>query len=158
MSWYNLGISPGWVVAPGFIQGLGMGAMFVPLSTMAYGSMPREQTDNAAGLFNLARTLGSAMGVSIAVTWYTRFGQAAWNQLGGHISPFNPALYHWLSAQGLTLSDPLAPVLLARTLGRQASMLAFTQVFELIAVSFLAIAPLLLLMRPERPAAGAPSP
>jgi len=109
--------------------------------------IPLSQADAGAGLFNLARTLGSAMGVSIAATAYTRFGQIGWNQLGGHINPFNPALYRWLQAHGLTLSDPLAPVLLAEELGRQASMLAFTRVFQLIALSFLVMAPLLLLLR-----------
>jgi DHA2 family multidrug resistance protein len=147
MSWYDLGISPAWIVWPGVLQGLGMGAVFVPLSTMAYGSLAPEQVDAGAGLFNLARTLGSAMGVSIAATWYTRYGQIGWNQLGGHINPLNSALYHWLQAHDLTLSDPLAPVLLAEELGRQASMLAFTRVFQLIALSFLLMAPLLLLLR-----------
>jgi MFS transporter, DHA2 family, multidrug resistance protein len=147
MSWYNLGIGPAWVVWPGALQGLGMGAVFVPLSTMAYDSLAPEQADSGAGLFNLARTLGSAMGVSIAATAYTRFGQIGWNRLSGHINPFNPALYRWLDAQGLDMANPLAPPLLARELGRQASMLAFTRVFQLIALSFLIMAPLLLLLR-----------
>jgi DHA2 family multidrug resistance protein len=154
MSGYDLGVSPGWIVWPGVLQGLGLGAVFVPLSTMAYGTLPREQADAGAGLFNLARTVGAATGVSIAATWYTRFGQIAWNQLGGHINPFNPALRPWLEAQGLALSDPLAPPLLAHELARQASMLAFTQVFQLIALSFLAMLPLLLLLRSDK---GAPS-
>lgn len=66
----------------------GMGAIFVPLSTMAYGTLAPEQADAGAGLFDLARTLGSAMRVSIAISWYTRFSQADWNHLGGHIDPF----------------------------------------------------------------------
>jgi DHA2 family multidrug resistance protein len=147
MSWYDLGISPGWVIWPGVLQGLGLGAVFVPLSAMAYGSLRPDQADAGAGLFNLARTIGAAIGVSVAATWYTRFGQMDWNRLGGHVNPFNPSLWHWLEAQGLSLSDPLAPALLAQEMGRQASMLAFTQVFRLIALSFLAMAPLLLLLR-----------
>jgi DHA2 family multidrug resistance protein len=146
MSWYDLSISPSWIVWPGIIQGLGMGAIFVPLSTLAYGSLAPAHTDAGAGLFNLARTIGSALGVSIAATWYTRCEQADWNWLGGHINPFNPALQRWLEVRALDLSNPLAPALLSQELGRQASMLAFTQVFELIALSFLVMAPLLLLI------------
>jgi DHA2 family multidrug resistance protein len=147
MSWYSLDISPGWIIWPGVVQGMGMGAMFVTLSTMAYGTLPSDQADAGAGLFNLARTVGAAIGVSIVATWYTRFGQANWNQLGGHINPFNPAMYQWLTAQGLDVSDALAPMRLAGELSRQASMLAFTEVFELIALSFLLMTPLLLLIR-----------
>jgi len=146
MSWYDLSISPSWIVWPGVIQGLGMGAIFVPLSALAYGSLAPAHTDAGAGLFNLARTIGSALGVSIAATWYTRCEQADWNRLGGHINPFNPALQRWLEVHALDLSNPLAPTLLSQELGRQASMLAFTQVFQLIALSFLVMAPLLLLI------------
>jgi DHA2 family multidrug resistance protein len=150
MSDYNLDISPGWVVWPSVLQGLGMGAVFVPLSTMAYGSLRPDQADAGAGLFNLARTIGAAMGVSIAATLYTRFGQMNWHRLGGHINPFNPALQSWLQDQGLRLSDPQTPGLLAHTLGVQTSMLAFTQVLQVIALSFLAMAPLLIFLRDKR--------
>lgn len=150
MGWYNLDTSPAWIVWPSVIQGLGMGGVFVPLSTMAYGSLRRDQADAGAGLFNLARTIGSAVGVSIAATWYTRFGQADWNQLGGYLNPFNPALYQWLDAHNLTLNDPHTPLLLANELGRQSSMLAFTEVFHFIAASFLLMAPLLLLLKANR--------
>lgn len=152
MAGYTLSISPGWVIWPGFLQGLGMGGIFVSLSTMAYGSVSQTDADDAAGLFNLARTIGSAMGVSIAATWYTRFSQMNWHDLGGNITPYNSAYYRWLHAHGMSTDSSTAAPLLAAELHRQAAMLAFTQVFELIAFSFLLLAPLLLFMRrPARP-------
>ncbi|EXJ15375.1 DHA2 family efflux MFS transporter permease subunit [Imhoffiella purpurea] len=149
MSWYSLDIGPGWLIWPGVLQGVGMGSIFVTLSTLAYATLLSSQTDAGAGLYNLSRSIGSSIGVSIAATWYSRFGQADWNRLGGHIDPFNPALHHWLQAQGLTLDSPLAPELLANELSRQSSMLAFTQVFGMIALSFVLMAPLLLLLKPR---------
>jgi MFS transporter, DHA2 family, multidrug resistance protein len=154
MSWYELDVSPVWIVWPGVVQGLGMGAVFVPLSTMAYATLGSQQADAGAGLFNLARTIGSAIGVSVAATWYTRFTQLNWHSLGGHINPFNPALQQWLAVQGLTMRSPQAPLLLGHELGRQAAMLAFTQVFQLIALSFLLMAPLLLLLRAQNQGRG----
>jgi DHA2 family multidrug resistance protein len=147
MSWYNPQISPSWVVWPGVVQGLGMGAVFVPLSTMAYATLRPDQTDAAAGLFNLARTIGSAVGISIAVTWLTRFTQENWHNLGGHINVFNPALQYWLDAQGLRLDQAVTPLLLRQELITQATMLAFVQVFRLIALSFLVMSPMLLLLQ-----------
>ncbi|MEJ2622441.1 MAG: DHA2 family efflux MFS transporter permease subunit [Candidatus Thiodiazotropha sp.] len=147
MSRYTLDASPAWMIWPGVIQGLGMGAVFVPLSSMAYATLRSEQADEGAGLFNLARTIGSAVGVSIAATCYSRYNQIDWQQLGGYINPFNPALHDWLATLGLTINDPMAAAQLTQTLSAQASMLAFTQVFELIAMSFLLMAPLLLLLR-----------
>jgi DHA2 family multidrug resistance protein len=149
MSRYTLDISPGWLIWPGVLQGVGMGTIFVTLSTMAYATLPASDTDAGAGLFNLARSIGSSIGVSVAATWYTRFAQADWNRLGGHVNPFDPALGQWLRAQGMTLRDPAAAGLLTSELSRQASILAFTQVFWMIALSFVLMAPLLLLLRPK---------
>jgi DHA2 family multidrug resistance protein len=149
MSWYNLGISPGWIIWPGVLQGFGMGSVFVTLSSLAYATLAREHTDAGAGLYNLARSIGSSIGISIAATWFTRFGQADWNQLGGHINPFNPALQQWLQASGMRLADPKTVAALANELGRQSSMLAFTQVFFLIALTFALMLPLLLFLKPS---------
>ena len=148
MSWYTLAISPGWLIWPSVLQGVGMGSIFVTLATLAYATLPASQTDAGAGLYNLARSLGSSIGVSIAATWYSRFSQADWNQLGGHINPFNPALHHWLHAHALTLTSPQAAALLTHELSRQSAMLAFTQVFGMITLSFVLMVPLLLLLKP----------
>ncbi|WP_323697097.1 efflux MFS transporter permease [Thiorhodovibrio litoralis] len=117
--------------------------------TQAYATLPASATDAGAGLYNLARSVGSSIGVSVAATWYARFGQAEWNRLGGYVNPFNPALEHWLKVQGLPLNDPATAALLTNELSRQSAMLAFTQVFDLIALSFLLMAPLLLLLKPS---------
>lgn len=150
MSWYNLDISPGWLVWPSVLAGIGMGAVFVTLSALAYATLAPEHTDAAAGLYNLARSIGSSIGISIAATWFSRFSQADWNQLGGHISSFNPALQHWLQTSGMRLEEPATVAILTGELGRQSAMLAFTQVFFLIALTFVLMLPLLLLLKGTR--------
>jgi DHA2 family multidrug resistance protein len=57
--------------------------------------------------------------------------------------------------QGLSLNDPMAAALLTHELSRQSAMLAFTQVFDLIALSFVFMAPLLLLLKPSGRRSGA---
>jgi hypothetical protein len=82
--------------------------------------------------------------------------QEGWNHLGGNINPFNPALRYWLDAQNLSLAHPITPLLLGQELLTQATMLAFVQVFRLIALSFVVMAPLILLLRAK--SGGAPGP
>lgn len=147
MTRYSLNLHPYWVIWPGVVQGLGMGMIFVSLSTIAYDTLHRTATDQASAIFNLARTVGSAMGISIAATVLTRMTQTSWNTLGGEINPFNPALHQWLAVQDLALSDPLAPQLLGHEIGRQASMLGFIDAYWFIMWGFLALAPLLLILR-----------
>jgi DHA2 family multidrug resistance protein len=150
MTWYTLSLYPGWIIWPSVLQGMGMGMVFVPLSTIAYNTLPADATDQGSAIFNLARTIGSAMGISIAATVLTHMTQANWNRLGGNINPFNPALQDWLATRGLNLSDDLTPRLLAGELGRQAGMLGFIDAYWFIMWSFILLAPLLLLLRHGR--------
>ena len=147
MTWYNIIIDPLWIIWPGVLQGLGMGMIFVPLSTLAYETLPKAATDHAAALFNLFRTLGSSVGISVAGTLMSRETQVNWNRLGGHINSYNPALRQWLQGHGLTMSDTLTPQLLANDLSHQALMVAFVDTFWFITLSIAAIAPLVLLLR-----------
>ena len=151
MSRYTLEISPGWIVWPGVIQGLGLGLIFVPLATVAYETIPQTETDAASGIFNLGRTIGSSIGISVVATLLSRAEQYSWNRLGGNISPFNPQLHAWLQSRHLSLGEPLAPRLLASELSRHATMVAFVNVFWLVALSFVILFPLVLLLRgPEK--------
>lgn len=154
MTWYSLSVSPYWIVLPSILQGFGMGMIFVSLSAVAYRTLPPEATDHASGIYNLARSLGSSAGISVAATLVTRATQTNWNQLGGHINPFNPALREWLFAHSLTLTDPIAPLRLATELDRQARMAAFVDAYFAVALSILALAPLVLLLRSHRPTAA----
>jgi DHA2 family multidrug resistance protein len=154
MTRYNLELSIGWFVGPSLLQGLGMGMIFVPLSTLVYETLPPSATDQGSAIFNLARTVGSAVGISLAVTVLTRMTQVNWNRLGGDINPFNPALQQWLAAQRLVLSDPLTPQLLSRELERQASMIGFVDAFWFVTLTFVVLAPLLLLFRRKANATG----
>jgi DHA2 family multidrug resistance protein len=147
MAGFNLSISPGWVIWSGLVQGLGLGLIFVSLSTLAYDTLPREQAAEAAGLFNLMRTIGSSIGISIVATVLTRRTQHHWEMIGGHINVFNPDLQRWLDAQHLALDNPLTARLLANELGRQAGMLAFVDAFWLVTCSFIVMAPLVWLLR-----------
>jgi DHA2 family multidrug resistance protein len=154
MTRYTLDLSIGWFVWPSVLQGLGMGMIFVPLSTLVYETLPPSATDQGSAIFNLARTVGSSMGISIAATVLTRMTQVNWNRLGGDINPYNPALQQWLAARGLDLSDPLTPRLLAHELERQATMTGFVDAFWVVTLSFLVLAPLLLLFRRKPDSAG----
>lgn len=156
MSHYNLFIDPWWAIWPGLLQGVGIGMIFVPLSTIAYATLARSATDQGSAIFNIARTIGSSVGISIASTVTYRLGQVTWGQLGGHIDRYNPAVHDYLANRGLSLTDPLAPHILGQELLRQSQMLAYVDAFWLIAISFIALAPLALLLRRGAKDAAAP--
>lgn len=150
MTDYDLNVSMWWVIWPGLLQGLGLGFIFVPLSAMALETIPRQSAAEAAGLFSLFRTVGSAVGISVANTVLSHQNQVTWNEIGAHVQPFNPALADWLTRMHMSLQDPQTIALLGQQVAAQARMLAFVDVFWMIALSFVVMLPLLVFMR--RPA------
>jgi DHA2 family multidrug resistance protein len=151
MTWYSLDIDLFWAMWPFVLQGLGMGLIFVPISTVAFATLPPAKAAEAAGLYSLMRTIGSSVGISIISTVLTQHTQISWNQLGGHIQETNPALQDYLHRLDLSLQDPVTPQLLGEVLYRHASMQAFLDSFLLISVSFVVMLPLILLMRSAGP-------
>ena len=76
---------------PQFFQGLGLSALFVPLTTITMDPIPRERMGNATSLFNLMRNLGGGIGIATTGTLLARKQQEYVNVMGAHVTPFSPA-------------------------------------------------------------------
>ena len=129
------------------VQGIGMAMIFGQISVVTFDTVPRERADEAAGLYSVTRTLGSAIGVALAGTLFVRQEQVHWNLLGGHISEFNPDWMQWLERTGLHANDASTPALIAREILRQAQMQAFADLYWAIALSFLLMMPFVVMLK-----------
>jgi DHA2 family multidrug resistance protein len=146
MSGYTLQIGPWSAAWPGMLQGFGMGLMMVPLSAVALSSLPKTMVAEAAGLFSLVRTFGSSVGIAVAETIAARHAQMAWNQLGGHINPFNPTVGDTLRPLGLAPDSAMGGAVLGLQLAQAAQMQAILDVFALVALVFVLMLPLLFML------------
>ncbi|MGD8795733.1 MAG: DHA2 family efflux MFS transporter permease subunit, partial [Thiohalophilus sp.] len=155
---YSLVMSIGWVILPMVLQGLGLGMIFIPLSTLAFSTLPPRHAAEAAGMFSLLRTIGSGIGVSVVVTVLTRHAQYAWHHLGAQLSPFNPAVEPYLNQLGMTLQSPQAPAILAEELSRQAQMIGFLDAYIFVTVAFAAMTPLVFIMKSPPPSRASTQP
>ena len=151
-TFYSLDIDGFWIVWPLFLQGIGLGLIFVPLSTVAYATLARSRMAEAAGIYSLVRTVGSAVGISIVSTVLTRRSQILWNELGAHVQLTNPAWLTYLRSLGLAATDPHAAAIAATQVAQQAQMIAMLDVFMLITWTFLGMLPLVLLLKQASPA------
>lgn len=149
---------------PQFVQGLSLAMLFIPLSTITMGMIPKERMGNATSMFNLMRNTGGSIGIAMVTTMTSRFQQAHFNLLGSHVTPFNPNAQKMLGTMQAGLeargSDPVtaaqqAKAAVSGVVMQQAMALSFLEVFQWLALIFLAIVPLVLLMR--RPPANAES-
>src|SRR5215510_6526672 len=83
---------------PQFAQGLGLSAIFVPLTTISMDPIPRERMGNATSLFNLMRNLGGSIGIAMTGTMLARKQQEYINVLGAHVTPYSQSATRALEA------------------------------------------------------------
>jgi len=100
----NLMVTASSITWPNIISGFAMGFIFVPLTTIAMGTLPNQQMGNASGVFNLMRNTGGSIGIAAMTTMLSRGGQIHQATLTQHINPFNPNFQEQL--QQLTRSLP----------------------------------------------------
>jgi len=150
-TYYNLNMDLYTIIWPIILQGLGIGLIFVPLSNLCLSTLPKAYINEAAGLFSLMRTIGFSAGISVIITYFTRQGQASWNQMGAFINVYNPNVNTYLHNLHLQATDPLAAQVLAIELARQSQMQSVVDVFFLISLCFLLIIPMVFLLEKERP-------
>jgi DHA2 family multidrug resistance protein len=122
---------------------------------VAFATLPRALATEAAGVYSVIRSIGSSIGISIVTVYMTRSAQASWSTMRQYLDPYRPEVKQYLDplhlkAQGTGLA------LLAQQVAQQAQMLGLLQAFWLIVGSFMAMVPLVLLLRPVK--AGAPAP
>ncbi|MGH8270923.1 MAG: DHA2 family efflux MFS transporter permease subunit, partial [Gammaproteobacteria bacterium] len=129
----------------GFLQGIGLGLTFVPLTTVTFSTLPQRLRNEATPIYNLIRNIGSSIGISIVYTLLTRHIQVNHAQLGAHLTPFNPNLTGFLQKASLPHQQTLA--MLNHEVTRQAAMISYNDDFLLMAGLMLLMVPVALLMR-----------
>jgi DHA2 family multidrug resistance protein len=151
MAYFSLYVDFWGIATPGMLAGVGTGLFFVPLTAVAFGSIPRAQYDEASGVYALMRGIGGSAGIAVVSWLFVRQTQIHFDELTAHITPFNRNVIPYLHQYGLTPYSPQSAPLMMHEIGRQAQMLAFNDIFWFIAMVTLAIIPLSFLMkRPER--------
>jgi DHA2 family multidrug resistance protein len=151
MAYFSLYVDFWGIATPGMLAGVGTGLFFVPLTAVAFASIPREQYDEASGVYALMRGIGGSAGIAVVSWLFVRQTQIHFNELTAHITPFNRDVIPYLSQYGLTPRSPEAAPLIVYEIDRQAQMLAFNDIFWFIAMVTLAIIPLIFLMKkPEK--------
>jgi DHA2 family multidrug resistance protein len=144
---------------PQFIQGFGLGMVFVPLTTIAMNPVPREGMGNATSLYNLMRNLGGSVGIAIVAMLNTRYQQKYTSILGAHVTATDPQASQWLggmrslylsTGSGPGLADQRAYASIFGLVQREAAMRAFVELFLLLTAVFVLMIPLTLIMKKPR--------
>ena len=156
MSNFNLSADFRTIIWPRVVLGVGMGFIFIPLTTMTMSGIRKEDMGNATGIYNLLRNLGGSFGVAFTTTMIARRAQFHHNRLVEHLTPFDTG-YQITSSQLSQVFqqkgfDPVTSHQaglsgLYGQLLRHASMLSFNDTFYLLSVLMICTLPLLIFMR-----------
>ncbi|OQM75874.1 DHA2 family efflux MFS transporter permease subunit [Manganibacter manganicus] len=133
------------IIVSGIVQGLGLGLVFVPLTTVAFATLDARFRTDATALFSLVRNIGSSIGISIVSALLTRNVQVNHAELSAHINPFNPNL--WMAMPDAARSDPTALARVDGMVNTQALMISYVDDFKLMMLVTLAALPLIFLLR-----------
>ena len=146
-----------WSLAwPRFLQGFAMGFIFPPLQTLTLATIRLERLGNATAAYNVVRNVGGSVGVAIATTLLVRRSQEHQTTLVAHVDVWSAdtarQLKEWTAhfiSQGADsfTAGRQALALLYRRTTEQAQVLAYADDFWLISIVFLAVLPLIPLMR-----------
>jgi DHA2 family multidrug resistance protein len=140
------------IMVNGVIQGLGTGFIFMPLSTVIYATLAPALRVEAAGVFNLARNIGSAVGISITGALLQSNTQINHEIIGDVVTPFNRMLQSGMVGHLWNPDLAAGAAALDAEITRQATIIAYSDDFKLMLVTTLFVMPLILLLRPSKTA------
>jgi len=149
-----------WSLAwPRFLQGFAMGFVFPPLQVLALATIRLDRLSNATAAYNVVRNVGGSVGIAFLTTLLARRSQGHQATLVAHVHSWSPEttqrLAEWTEhfrAQGADsfTAGRRALAMVYRGAIEQAQVLAYIDDFWIIATSFMAVLPLIPLMRRVR--------
>ena len=154
--WLNLNADFWQLAWPGVVGGLGMGLVFVPLSTLAFDGISSDRQDEASGLYGVTRQLGSSVGIAIVGAMLVRNITTDTTMLSNHVTIFNPSARAYLAPLSLTPESAEGAAILAAEISRQAAMIAYAHVFNVLGWVATALLPCLLFMKKPQNAGVTP--
>jgi DHA2 family multidrug resistance protein len=125
---------------PRIIQGFGMGLMFVPVTTAMLSPLPKNELASATGVSMLVRQLGASVGIAVLTTLLASETTVAWMALAGGVT----------NARGATLGQ------INGLLVQSATVIAYSYLFRICALVFVAALAFVPFMKPSRQTGPAP--
>ena len=146
MTGFSLLMDERLIITSGVIQGFGIGLAYVPLSTLAFGTLDPQLRNEGTAFFNLLRNIGSAIGISVVQTLLTQNTQIVHAHLTEHITAFNLSDPAYASSH-IDPHNPASLAVLDHMITNQAAMIAYIDDYKLMMIITLAVIPLLFLLR-----------
>jgi len=130
------------IVTLSIVQGFGFGLVFVPLSTVAFLTLPNHLRTDGTSMLTLMRNVASSIGISVVIAQLTEGSRRVYAVLSQHINPFNHAMQmpdvRGMIDLGTDKGRAMADVMVSL----QAQIIAFSQDYQMVMLFTLCAIPL----------------
>jgi DHA2 family multidrug resistance protein len=143
------------IVTTGMVQGCGVGFVFVPLSTVAFTSLPGHLRTEGSAILTLVRNIGSSIGISAMIAELTQKSTMMHARLVESVTPFNDALAQAKAI--LDMATDKGRAMLDVIVTQQAMILGYDNTFLLLTWVCVAALPFVLTIGSSRVAGKPPA-
>jgi DHA2 family multidrug resistance protein len=134
------------IVTLSIVQGFGFGLVFVPLSTVAFLTLPNHLRTDGTSMLTLMRNVASSIGISVVIAQLTEGSRRVYAVLSQHVNPFNPAMQMPDVRGMIDMSTDKGRAMMDVMVNLQAQIIAFSQDYQLVMIFTLCAIPLTLLI------------
>ena len=124
------------------LQGFGVGMMWSPIFLVTFATLNQRDVPEAASVFHLLRNIGSSVHIALTSTLVVRSGRATYSELVEALNPFNEALVFGSVMGEYSMSSQGGLMVLAGEVGRQASLVGYTNGYYAYAAAAILVMPL----------------
>ena len=144
-------------------QSAGLPFLFVPITLASYIGLPAEKSNDASGLINFMRNIGSSVGTSMVTTLLARRAQFHQSILSYHTTNYDTVFQNQVAAAarqlmqaGTSAADAQTQAygLIYQSMQAQAQALAYIDTYKVLAVGASIMFLLAFIVRKNDPRAG----
>ncbi len=151
MSRWSLDMGRWPIIYTGFIQGLGLGCIFMPMNLISFSTLAPQYRPDGASIINLIRNIGSSFGISIVVAMLARNTQVSHADMAANITSFSiPSIDPIAAAERAGDSGTMVIQMIDAEINRQALMISYIDNYFAIGVFILCVAGSVFLLKPMR--------
>jgi MFS transporter, DHA2 family, multidrug resistance protein len=134
------------IVVVSIAQGFGFGLVFVPLSTVAFLTLPNHLRTDGTSMLTLMRNVASSIGISVVIAELTEGSRRVYAILNEHITPFNHAMQMPNVRGMIDMTTDAGRALADVMVGLQAQIIAFSQDYQMVMIFTLCAIPLAIMI------------
>jgi DHA2 family multidrug resistance protein len=134
------------IIVLSIIQGFGLGLVFVPLSTVAFLTLPNHLRTDGTSMLTLLRNVASSIGISVVIAQLTEGSRRTYAILSQHINPFNHALQMPDVRGMIDLGSDAGRAMADAMVGMQSQIIAFSLDYQLVMIVTLCAIPLAIMI------------